>query len=91
MIKSINFGKNNKNPIATEQIALIILAAAQISLIFLALMLYSKLNKSTKFSIEVLTNSKPTTTPIVKIRIDHSMVEIFNQIPKPTHKTITIK
>lgn len=71
LITSTNGGNIINNPIAIARIELIKVAAAQISLIFFALILYSNDNKSTKFSTIVLINSNPMTIPIVNNKIAH--------------------
>ena len=70
-------------------------AADPKSLTFLTLTLYSKLTMSERCSKDVLTISKPITIDVNKKIINHSIVEMFNKIPKTIilffNKLISIK
>lgn len=87
MAISIIRGIKTKKEITTAHIAVIRVAAAEVSLIFWAFILNSKETRSTKFSMAVF-NSSTAITKLITITITiHWLILMFN----PIEIQITIK
>jgi len=79
------------NPISAANIAATSTPAADKSFVFFIVSLNSSVIESARFSIAELNSSAMKTIPMAKIIKTHSMVVIFNQIPREITKIAAIK